>query len=111
MDTLIGLATFSSTFHQAWFIGSLTVLLLSCLGAWLGQRHIFHWLCLGHAVIAFEAVCETLFRSGENEAFSVHCIWFNALMAVVYFLLLGSPEVAVQLEADAKKRPEDNEVG
>ncbi len=106
MQTIIDLVTFNSVFHQVWFIISMLLLFASCARVWLGKSQIFPWLCLGHAIVAFEAICMTLFRPGENEVFSVHCIWFNGLMAAVYFLLLGSPEVAAGLEQDAKDQAE-----
>ncbi len=106
MDAIISFLDFNSGFHQAWFIGSMLLLFASCARAWLGKSQIFSWLCLGHAIVAFEAICMTLFRPGENEVFSVHCIWFNGLMAAIYFLLLGSPEVAARLEQDAKDKAE-----
>jgi len=109
MDTLIELVTFNSGFHQAWFIGSMLLLFASCARAWLGRSQIFSWLCLGHCAVAVEAVLMTLFRPGENEVFSVHCIWFNLLMAGAYFLLLGSPEVAARLEKDAAEKTEEDE--
>ena len=109
MDAIIGFLTFNSGFHLAWFVGSMLLLFASCARVWLGKSHIFPWLCLGHAIVAFESICMTLFRPGENEVFSVHCIWFNGLMAVVYFLLLGSPEVAAQLERDEKEKTDKNE--
>jgi len=109
MDTIIDLVTFNSVFHQIWFIGSMLLLFASCARVWLGKSHIFPWLCLGHAVVAFEALLMTLFRPGENEVFSIHCIWFNLLLAGVYYLLLGSPEVAAQLGDDATEKPDENE--
>jgi len=99
MEGLISLVTFESPIHQVWFLGSMFLLLLSCSAVVMGFRQKFQYLSVLHGIVAIEAVLMFIFRPGENEAFSVHCIWFNFLMAVVYFFLTDS---------EGTKRPEED---
>jgi hypothetical protein len=115
MDEFISLVTFASPYHQAWFVGSMFLLLASCSAVKLGYRQRFDWLCLMHAVVVIEAILWVCLRPGENKVFSFHCIWFNLLMAGIYFLLIGGREVAEQIaaaEAEAAEQaaePDDND--
>jgi len=104
MDEFISLVTFASPYHQAWFIGSMFLLFMGCAAVRMGFRQRFDWLCLLHAVVAIEAILWVLLRPAENKVFSFHCIWFNLLMAGIYFLLIGSREVADQLAAAEAER-------
>lgn len=98
MEGFISLVTFSSPVHQAWFLISMFLLLLSCSAVVMGYGQKFQYLSVLHAIVAFEAVLMHLFRPEESEPFSVHCIWFNFLMAVIYFFLTDS---------EGTKRPEE----
>jgi hypothetical protein len=90
MEGFISLITFESPLHQAWFLGSMFLLLLSCSAVVMGYRQKFQYLSVLHAIVAIEAILMFIFRPGENEVFSVHCIWFNFLMATAYFFLTDS---------------------
>jgi len=112
LKEIIALATFSSPYHQAWFIGSMLLLLLSCLAVQFGFRQKFQWLAVLHAVVAVEAALWITLRPGESqEVYSVHCIWFNLLLATVHYFLTDSQGVkdaeARSKAAEAERRDED----
>ena len=106
MDEFISLVTFESPLHQIWFVVSMGFLLVSCLAVRLGgYRQKFQYLSVLHSVVAVEAILMTLFRPEQREVFSVHCIWFNLLMAGIYFFLTDSPG-AKQPDEPAEQKTE-----
>jgi len=103
LDALIWLVTFSSPYHQAWFLMSMFILIASCLSVKLGCRRHLPWVALFHGIVAFEALLWITLRPGENQVYSVHCIWFNGLMFAVYYFLTGSRGTE-KAEAEAAER-------
>ncbi len=81
------LTTFASPYHLAWFILSMSWVLVA-LGT-LPRVWPRTYGCLFHALVAFEALLNVVL-SGDGPVFSVHCIWFNGLMAVIYWAWLPS---------------------
>lgn len=79
------LFTFSSPFHLIWFLLSMTWLVV----ALTGPRTLWPRLygCIGHSVVAMNAGAH-LWLVGGGPVYSVHCIWFNALMGVIYWSLI-----------------------
>lgn len=103
IDELLGLVTFQSSYHQWWFIGSMVLLLASCLRVKLGRSPIFHFLAVLHGVIVIEATCVCLFGRSDSTALSVHCIWFNGLMTVAYYALTGGRECVAYWQRRAEE--------
>ncbi|MFA6603933.1 MAG: hypothetical protein WCT10_03800 [Patescibacteria group bacterium] len=108
MAELIALVTFTSLAHQIWFVGSMLLLLIFCSAVLLGFNQQFHFLAILHAIVAVEAIFSRLFRPEDTEVFSVHCIWFNLLMAIVYIFLTDSAGTG-QLKDDETKNTDGNE--
>lgn len=88
-EFFLQLFIFRNAGHQAWFIISMA--LFTCilaLSAWCKNVRwtgVFYWAVFFHAntsVMAF-VVCVLLQR--QSYAYSTDCIWFNALMAGVYY--------------------------
>lgn len=79
---------FSSPYHLAWFLLSMIALVAMVLASRYGRRW-FHWGCLFHALVAVEAVLNLVFME-PGPVFSVHCIWFNGLMALLHWKLIGT---------------------
>lgn len=89
-EALRWLTTFSSPFHLVWFLLSMIVLVGTILASYYGRRW-FHWCCIGHAIVAFETLLVLLFEADPDRvAFSPHCIWFNGLLALLYWKLVGT---------------------
>ena len=82
------LTTFSSPYHLTWFLLSMAAFVICILASYYGRRW-FHYGFLGHAVVVVETVL-TLAFAEPGPVFSVHCIWFNALMALLYWKLIGT---------------------
>lgn len=83
-DALRWLVTFSSPYHLFWFMLS-----TGWLAVTLGWRRPWQakYALIGHAVTAVDAALAILFGVG-GPVYSVHCIWFNGLMAVLHWRLL-----------------------
>lgn len=79
---------FSSPYHMAWFLLSMIVLVALILASYYGKRW-FHWGFLLHGLVTVETVLVLLFDDG-GQVFSVHCIWFNGLLALLYWKLIGT---------------------
>lgn len=88
-DTFRWLVTFASPYHLAWFLlsaaGVAAALGIDAAFRLSGKAHA--WALLGHAVVAIEAIIHEMIGA-ESAVFSVHCIWFNALMAFLHWRLL-----------------------
>lgn len=41
------------------------------------------------ALISWRAWVQVMVRGSETHTYSVHCIWFNALVALAYLMVLG----------------------
>ena len=87
-DAIRWLFTFSSPYHLAWFLLSMTVLLASLASAHFFGKRWFHYACIFHALVVVETALTLAFGDG-GEVFSVHCIWFNGLMAALHWRLTG----------------------
>jgi hypothetical protein len=79
---------FSSPYHFAWFLLSMTVLVVMVLASYYGRRWFMYGF-LGHAIVVIETVLVLAFGDG-GQVYSVHCIWFNGLMALLYWKLIGT---------------------
>ena len=79
---------FSSPYHMAWFLLSVTGLVVTILASYYGRRW-FVYGCIAHAIVVVETVLNLLFME-PGPVFSVHCIWFNGLMALLYWHLVGT---------------------
>jgi hypothetical protein len=84
-DAIRSFFSFSSPYHLVWFCISMT---------WLAVALTFPrtvwpraYGCVGHAVTTIDAILHVL-TAGNGPVYSVHCIWFNALMAFAHWQLL-----------------------
>lgn len=85
-DAVSWLITFSSPYHLAWFLLSMFLLLLALtIRPWRGTLH--GYVIIFHGVVAIEATITTILGI-ESRVFSMHCIWFNLLMAFAHWRLL-----------------------
>lgn len=82
------LVTFSSPYHLAWFLLSMTALVICILASYYGRRWFVYGF-LGHSIVVVETVL-TLAFAEPGPVFSVHCIWFNGLLALLYWKLIGT---------------------
>lgn len=100
-DALSLLFSFASPYHLAWFAMSMTALLaVTILDRALrlaGKAHLY--ALFAHVVVAIEAVIHEMIGH-ESMVFSVHCIWFNALMAVTHWILLARASVRTENDED-----------
>ena len=88
--------TFRSAQHLGWFIKTLVVFTVTV--GWFFVNSIFirksitpslSWLLmvLVHIVASLVSVVATRFGTVNGSEYSVDCIWFNALVALVYLIL------------------------
>ena len=92
---------FRSPNHAAWFFVSVAVLIISLIYAFyrLGTaRAIWRFVIGTHVGTVVLAILVVATR-GSGPVYSIDCIWFNALMALIYGSLLyktraKSPAVA-----------------
>ena len=98
-DAVTWLVTFSTPYHLAWFLLSMFGVLAALLS---GARRcdVHGWLLVGHCIVVIEAVIMTTLDI-RTQVFSVHCIWFNALMAFGHWRLL----LRAQRSEDLDKSP------
>lgn len=76
------LFTFSSPYHLFWFLLSMTWLVVTL--SLRGRRWPATYGCIGHAVTVIDAALALAMDVG-GPVYSVHCIWFNALMALAHW--------------------------
>ena len=79
---------FSSPYHFAWFLLSVAGLVVTILASYYGRRW-FVYGCLAHAIVVIETILVLTLGDG-GQVYSVHCIWFNGLMALLYWKLIGT---------------------
>lgn len=77
----------SSPFHLAWFVCSVVMLGISIVAAVMRFRAPAKYFCFFHVAVAIEVPFVLLFGY-DGPVFSVHCIWFNALMAFIHWQIL-----------------------
>lgn len=82
------LLSFSSPYHLAWFLLSMIALVACILASYYGRRWFVYGF-LGHAIVVVETVLVLAFGDG-GQVYSVHCIWFNGLLALLYWKLIGT---------------------
>jgi hypothetical protein len=83
-DALAWLVTFSSPYHLAWFLLSTFVLALTLAVGRTERPHVM--ACVGHGFTVINAAIHVMLE-GDGPVYSVHCLWFNALMAYVHWRL------------------------
>jgi hypothetical protein len=79
------LFTFSSPYHLFWFLLSMTWLVATL--TLRNQRWMPLYGSMGHMVTVIDAVI-MLTVVGPSQVYSIHCVWFNALMALAHYFIL-----------------------
>ncbi len=86
--------TFRNDDHMGWFIITMTILIstfiigaVSIMWAKNYEAPRMMWLAFGwfSALTSLDAVFETRFGTVNGYVYSVDCIWYNALLAGIYF--------------------------
>ncbi len=79
---------FRNAGHEYWFYMSMGILIL-CLVAALYFRRVGHlWYpVINHSYTSVRAFVTVVIQEKQSVAYSVDCIWFNALMAAIYIVL------------------------
>lgn len=77
--------TFRSGGHLVWFFTSMLMLTYVAYARlrYPAVTQMQSWFILFHAMSSLQAVISTRFGRYNGRMYSVDCIWFNALMAVV----------------------------
>ncbi|MEK7150772.1 MAG: hypothetical protein AAB783_01070 [Patescibacteria group bacterium] len=97
----VGPVTFANKHHFYWFITSVlflvTILSIRALSVWKGDADLIflgQLFCIMAATLlgqvsarAFYVVC---IKKLKSDIFSGHCVWWNALLALIYILNLDS---------------------
>jgi len=78
---------FASPWHAAWFLFSL-VMLAAFITMGLFGRNLFLIGVLIHGLIAIQALLTLTVGQADGEIISIHCVWFNAVMAFIHWRLL-----------------------
>ena len=86
-DTIRSLFSLSSPYHLYWFVCSMAMLGVSIVAAARGSRALIGYFCFFHAMVTIEVPFVLFFFNYNGPVFSVHCIWFNALVALIHFAL------------------------
>jgi hypothetical protein len=88
---ILGLFHFRNVNHASWFFGSIGILATVIILIIFLRGKEFSWflppLCLFptfHLLVSLSAVWRVILLKRPSNAFSIDCVWFNALMAVVY---------------------------
>lgn len=89
--------TFRSSYHVDWFIMTMTLfgasLLWSviCLLQRCYEGPVMIWFLLGIVSLAtfMSAISQTKFGTINGPVWSVDCIWYNGLLAGIYFFCAG----------------------
>lgn len=87
------LLTFRAPQHMRYCVMMLVTLAITLLFALSGKRKValFYTWCLGmfHGLVTWAAWHQVMVQLRESNAITVHCIWFNGLLALTYLLVLG----------------------
>lgn len=81
------LFTFSSPYHFFWFVVSMTWLAVTLVLA--GRRWPAIYGSIGHAVTVIDTAIALVYL-GPSPVYSVHCLWFNGLLALAHWFIFES---------------------
>ena len=93
MPTLkFGFISFRSAEHLLWLLLSILIMVVAVSVVTLTPPHtlpvkIFQCFSTAYVLVALVAWSETSDGVEENGVFSPDCIWFNAAMGALYFIL------------------------
>lgn len=89
IEYLVNKSWFKNANHAIWFFLSMFIMLIMVTTLFYGfQIWMLAIVALVIHIPSFATASYKKFKNIQSEIYSVDCIWFNALMALVYFVIL-----------------------
>lgn len=95
------IAHFKNAGHEKWFYVSLINLILCILLYWLIKiRWHYLFMSVYNSSFSIMAFIVVILLQIKSKTFSFDCIWFNGLMAGIYFMLYFLAKTNKKLKSD-----------